>query len=239
MQLKRVPSGIPGLDKLIEGGFIEGSTILVSGTTGSGKTTFALQFLWEGVKKGEKCLYISLEEDENSLKDTALQYGWKLDTYIKRNKLKLLYISPSKIMDITKTLNANVTDYLLDIIEKEKDISRLVIDSIAVLGMYYDSVRAFRKDLFKIGHTLKKKKCTSILISEILEGSEGISRFNVEEFVADGVILLYYSKIAGRSFGSIEVRKMRHTDHRHGLFEMNISKKGIVVDWKSQTILMK
>ena len=83
-ETQRVTSGIKGLDKLMEGGYVKGSANLITGSTGSGKSTFLLQFCWEGLQRGENALYITLEETPDELVRDALQFGWDLEKY--RNK---------------------------------------------------------------------------------------------------------------------------------------------------------
>ena len=77
--MRRVPTGIHGLDEIIEGGFIEGSVILVSGGPGAGKSIFGLQFIYRGAVDGEPGIYITFEEDEESLKLIAKRLGKDFD----------------------------------------------------------------------------------------------------------------------------------------------------------------
>ncbi len=85
---ERIPSGIPGLDRLIEGGLIKGSTTLVSGAAGTGKTIFCAQFLFmEGLKKGEICMFITLEEKPEDIIGDVKRFGWNLEKYVEEKKL--------------------------------------------------------------------------------------------------------------------------------------------------------
>ena len=85
--LERIPSGIPGLDELIEGGFLKGSTNLVSGAAGTGKTIFCSQFIWEGLQRGESCMFITLEERPEDIMGDVKRFGWDFDKYIEEKKL--------------------------------------------------------------------------------------------------------------------------------------------------------
>lgn len=219
-EFERIPSGIPGLDELIEGGFIKGSTILVSGAAGTGKTIFCAQFLMEGLKNGETCMFITLEEKPEDIKGDVKRFGWELEKYIEDRKLFLEFQDPFQITDITSPL--------LDKIQQHK-IERVAIDSTAVFELYYKEAAEVRKQLFKLLTGLKGINVTSILTSELPEESKTLAKFGVEEFIVDGVILLHYLGIGEKNYGSLQIRKMRRTNHEKDTFPMEISDKGITV----------
>ncbi|RLI90137.1 MAG: hypothetical protein DRO65_03300 [Candidatus Altiarchaeales archaeon] len=213
----RVPTYIPGFDKIIKGGFPKGSVILISGTCGSGKTIFSGQYIWNGAIRGEKGLYISTEERIEDLIRDFSEFGWDFG---KNPKIKITFMTPLDIEKEIATIEA--------IIEKEK-IQRLVIDSISLLGLYYKDEYEIRKKIYQLINSLKRKGVTAILTSEIVEGSNALSRYGVEEFVVDGVILLKYAGLGGEYDRSLEVKKMRRTAHSRDEFPFKIGNKGIVV----------
>jgi KaiC/GvpD/RAD55 family RecA-like ATPase len=217
---ERIPSGIPGLDKLIEGGFVKGSTILVSGAAGTGKSIFCAQFLWEGLKRGEDCMYITLEERPEDIIGDVKRFGWNLEKYIDSKKLIVEYQDPFQITDITSPL--------LDKI-KEHKVQRVVVDSTAVFGMYYKEAFDVRKQLFKLLNGLKDIGVTSVLTSELPEETKRLGKFGVEEFVVDGVILLHFLGIGEKNYHSLQIRKMRRTNHEKDVYPMEIGKDGIIV----------
>ncbi len=219
--IERVPTGIPGLDDLLEGGFVKGSTILVTGGTGAGKTTFCAQFIWEGLKRGEPGVYITLEEDPEDIKKDMMVFGFDLEKYEKSGMFKLVYQNPFEVSDIS----SNVVDVINSV-----DAKRVVLDPISLIGMYMKDPAVLRKRIFEIVRLLKKTGATILVTSEIEEESKGLSRFGVIEFIVDGVIVLSYMNIGSESFGSLEVRKMRRTAHRHGLYPLSIHKNGIRVN---------
>jgi len=213
---ERIPSGIPGLDRLIEGGFIKGSTILVSGAAGTGKTIFCAQFLMEGLKKGEICMFITLEERPEDIIGDVKRFGWDMENYVDQKKLFLDFQDPFQITDITSPL--------LDKIQQHK-IERVAIDSTAVFEMYYKEPAEVRKQLFKLLTGLKNIGVTSVLTSELPEESKTLAKFGVEEFVVDGVIILHYLGIGESVYNSLQVRKMRRTKHEKDVFPMEINDK--------------
>jgi KaiC/GvpD/RAD55 family RecA-like ATPase len=227
---ERVPSGIPGLDNLMEGGFLKGSTNLISGGAGTGKTIFCSQFIWEGLQKGETCMFITLEERPEDILGDVKRFGWDFEKYIKEKKLFLTYQDPFQITDVTSPL--------LDEI-KQKKVERVAIDSTAVFGMYYKEAFEIRKQLFKLLSGLKDIGVTSVLTSELPEETNILSKFGVEEFVVDGVIVLHFIGIGGEGFANIQIRKMRRTKHANSWYPMEITDKGIVVKKEERRVLMK
>jgi len=217
---ERIPTGIPGLDKLIEGGFVKGSTILVSGAAGTGKSIFCAQFLLEGLKKGENCMFITLEERPEDIIGDVKRFGWDFQKHVDSKKLILEYQDPFQITDITSPL--------LDKI-KEHKIERVALDSTAVFGMYYKEAFEVRKQLFKLLNGLKDIGVTSVLTSELPEESKRLGKFGVEEFIVDGVILLHFLGIGEKNYHSLQIRKMRRTNHEKDVYPMEIGKDGIIV----------
>jgi len=224
VEAERIESGIPGLDKLIEGGFIKGSVNLIAGSTGTCKTIFCSQFLWQGLLKGERGVYITLEESADDVKAEALQFGMDFDKYIKEKKCAIEYVFPKTFSDL---------DYQVFTKIKEVNATRLVLDSISLLGFYMGGGGAeakLRDKVYTLFQRLKKHGVTALIVSEIPEDSKVLSRFGFEEFVADSVIILHYLEFAaGGVPRSIIIRKMRRTDHGTDIYPFEITDKGIVV----------
>lgn len=218
--VERVTSGIPGLDKLISGGFVKGSTILVTGGAGTGKTIFCSQYIWEGLQKGENCMLITLEEKPQDIKADVAAFGWDFESYEKKGKLVLDYKDPFEVTDIVAPLVDKI---------KARKIQRVAIDSTSTLGLYFNNPFEVRKQLFKLLMALKNVGVTSVLTAEITNDGGKMSRFGVEEFITDGVIMLNYLTMGGGSYLSLQVRKMRQTAHAKDTFPMDITDKGIVV----------
>jgi circadian clock protein KaiC len=227
----RLKTGISGLDILTKGGFEQRSINLVTGGPGTGKTLMAIQFLVVGTDAGEKGLYVSFEEKEEDLVRDAASIGVDLAALIKARKIYIHYLEP-----FTAT---HITDHIHRIIKKQK-IKRVVIDSTSVFGLYLQDVYKIRKRLHALAESLKQLDTTTLMTAEInretpvdsSENSAYYSRFGVEEYVADTVLLLHYSGLGGGFDRTIQVLKMRRTDHKRGLFPMRITSKGILVNSK-------
>jgi len=222
---ERVFTGIPGLDELIEGGFVRGATILVTGGTGTGKTTFCAQFIYEGLKKGEPGVYITLEEDPEDIKEDVRRYGFDFDKYEKEGTFKFVYQNPFEVSDISSTVVNAIN---------EVGAKRVVLDPVSLVGMYMKDPAVLRKRLFEIIRMLKKTGATTLITSEILDneigerGGGSLSRDGVSEFVVDGVIVLNLFGIGEGISRSILIRKMRRTKHNTDIIPMDIRENGIV-----------
>ncbi|MEM7825086.1 MAG: ATPase domain-containing protein [Candidatus Aenigmatarchaeota archaeon] len=224
VEIERIDSGIPGLDKLMEGGFVKGSTNLIAGSAGTCKTIFSMQFILHGLQKGEPGVYITLEQKpEDILEDMAI-FGWDFKKYIDSGKFILESFPPVDIVQIrTSMLNAI----------KRINAKRFVLDSLSIAAMGWkekpEEVFKMRGKIFDVLTTLKTTGVTSLLISEIPRGEkEVISRFGFEEFIVDSVILLQSFTVGG-PMRSLHILKMRRTNHEKKIYPFDVTNKGIVV----------
>jgi circadian clock protein KaiC len=213
-------SGIPGLDDMIEGGFPFPSVILVAGSAGAGKTTFAQRFLFTGAEKGEQCLFFS------TLSEPA---QWMLRYASQFDFIKPEYYGKSVIYEDLGTLLRNCTrDQLLDYIDQkvaEVMPQRIVIDPITVVGtMLKDDYRLFA---FELTTRLKNWQATTLLTGEVSPGEIYPAEMS---YAVDGVILLMLSDEGDARRKYIEVLKMRGTNHLTGRQSVDITRKeGVVV----------
>jgi circadian clock protein KaiC len=229
----RMTSGIPGFDKLIGGGYERGSVVLVSGGPGTGKTTFCLQFVNEGMVNKENSLYITFEELKEDILRDAASFGWNFSAAEKAKRVMIQYYSP---FEFEKFLNE-----LEDMITKN-DIKRLVIDSTSVFGLYLKDPYEVRKKIWEISTLVKRWGCTALITSEIegltdiqsADKERPVSRFGVEEFVSDAVVILHYAALGGEWDRAIQVIKMRRTDHKKGVYSMKMDVTGIKVNPRAQ-----
>jgi KaiC/GvpD/RAD55 family RecA-like ATPase len=221
MIINRIGTGIPGLDQLIQGGFLENSVNLVTGETGTGKTIFSLQFIWKGLQKGDSGLYITLEERPEDIKSDAQMFGWDFEKFEKKGLCRIIYHDPAQVN--------NLGSVIIDEIKTLK-AKRLVIDSTSLIGLNVQEPSQIRKLLLSIVNIIKRTGCAALLISEIPEEHKALSRFGVEEFVVDSVIILNYLEYAsGELNRSLIIRKMRRTNHGTDIYPMEIQKDGIYV----------
>lgn len=219
--LRRIKTGIPGLDSLMQGGLVENSVTLVSGNTGTGKTIFSSQFLYHGLERGDGGVYITMEETPDDIRQDAKQFGWDFPKYEKKKLCDIIYHDPAHIN--------NIGTVIINEVERLR-AKRLVIDSTTVMNLNINDPAVIRKKLYSIINTIKKSVgITALLIADISEDSKKLSAYGVEEFVADGVIVLNYLGIEGTTSRSLQIRKMRRTAHGHDIYPMKIGSKGISI----------
>ncbi len=234
--MTRTKTGISGLDELIGGGLVEGSTTLVSGGTGSGKTIFGLQFLFHGASKcNEPGVFVTLETRPTELKVEAKEFGWDLDELEAKNTLIIIDAASNKAGlpaygDYALRRGFDISTLAREIyraIEASK-AKRLVIDCVSALEMKFDDPSEVRSELFQISALLRELKVTSLLISETID-PEAQSRAGVEQFVTQGLISLNLVEDRGTLKRDMLIWKMRQTSHSLKKHTFTISKKGIEV----------
>lgn len=219
--LRRIKTGIPGLDSLMEGGFVENSSYLVTGETGAGKTIFASQFLWHGLQKGDSGVYISMEEEPEEIRGDVERFGWDFAKYEKKGLLRILYHDPAQVNKLGQVIQSEIANV---------KANRIVLDSTAAMGLAIDDPSLIRRRIATVINTIKRHpNTTGLIVTEVPEGSKGLSRFGVEEFVVDGIIVLNYLGMESGTSRSLVVRKMRRTDHGKDVYPMEINNKGIAV----------
>ncbi|HDD46501.1 MAG TPA: KaiC domain-containing protein [Candidatus Aenigmarchaeota archaeon] len=218
--MERIASGVPGLDEILGGGVPKNHIVLVSGTCGTGKTILCGQFIYEGLNNGENGVYLSLEEQPESIKDSFSRLGMNFDKYEKEGKLTFIKYDPYHVEGVFDILENTITGI---------GAKRVVIDSISALGMHIKDKGELRRMIFNLSLVLRKMDTTTVMTSEIIYGQSGISRYGVEEFVADSVIVLYYEKSELMFSRTIQVWKVRGSNHSKKLHTYKITNKGIVV----------
>lgn len=226
---EKIMTGIDGLDILLEGGVPEKHTVLLAGTSGSGKSILSMQFLLAGADKGEPGLYLTFEEDEESILKVFDQFSWNLKKHLKADKIRIIRYDPYRFQDVMDILSSNI---------KQMGAKRLVIDSISAIGLYIQDIREIRKTLVDIQGLVKSTGCTAMIITESpSDNPRKLSRFDVEEFVADGIIVLYYTPVSNEYARGIFVWKMRGTNHSRKIHPFKITLAGITVYSKEEALV--
>ena len=232
---KHILTGVPGFDELLDHGIPKSSAVLVAGGAGSGKTIFCLQTLMYHASRGEKCFYMSFEESEKRLIGHMKDFGWDPEKSIKQDKLKIQRLSP---FDITRSVEAMLAkekgELLIDlepvILPGDFKPDFVVVDSLtAVASAFTGAESSYRLYIEQLFRFFEERGSTSFLITETKQSPEIYSTTGVEEFLADGVIVMYNIERGDIRENAIEILKMRGEKHQKKKVAMKITDEGIVV----------
>ena len=227
----RVPTGVAGLDSLIEGGFKKNSVIAISGDPGSGKTTLAMQFLYTGAKKyNEPGIFISLEQSKATLLDDLSRYGWNLEELERKKLLHFITLLPHEAENFQ-----NQELMICGLIE-DLGAKRLVLDSTTSLILAYGSDQKARRALIRFMDRLRTWGVTSLLTAESTMDAHGNmqSSFKIE-FLSDAVLYMYNMRRSNYRLHALEVVKARGTATNKKLCPLRFGKNGIDV-FPNQTV---
>jgi len=219
----RLKTSVSRLDELLGEGIPLGSSIIVSGVAGAGKTVLGLEFVYRGAReRGEKGLFISFEETEERLRATARGLGWELDREIERGMVKIVFISQPDIL---------VDRHLLEIQRHVEDFGarRFVLDSMSVFLHKIKDVRLVRDRVFWLANIAHNQGAVGFFAIDVPGGAEQHTRFGVEETVMDGLILLKWVPEGLERRRYLEIVKLRNTGHAKGRHSMSIGPGGVCV----------
>jgi circadian clock protein KaiC len=221
IQKERISTGIKGLDRMTDGGFIRGSSVLLSGSSGTGKTVIGTQFIVNSLLKNEPGIIVSFEEDEVQIRENSRKFGWGLEDLEKRNLLKI--ISPLEFEASELALQ------IYDTVEKIK-ARCIMLDGIVRLQRLMPPHIQFLDYMEGFVSTLKKMNVTSIYTNETqnLTGTTKVTGTGISPTM-DTVILLRYLEIKSEMRKAISVLKMRGSDHDKDIRELIINKKGVEI----------
>lgn len=229
--VSRTKTGIQGLDQILGGGLPSQSVTTLVGQPGTGKTILSLQFLYEGAKKGENGIFLTLEELAQDILEQGECLGWGISELVKDRNLVIKHINPSTVRFPA------LFESLADKVKKE-NVKRLVIDSATTLWMFSlkhgtQTDSAKRQQLWQILRDIRELGCTTILTAEARrgEGSEWYTRDTVSEFLCDVLILLDKNILGEIETRTLAVLKARKTGYLGGAHTFEIREnKGIVIE---------
>jgi KaiC/GvpD/RAD55 family RecA-like ATPase len=238
--MRKIPTGIVGLDKMLGGGYPENSTIIIAGGPGSGKTILSIQFLMRGILEGESAIFLSLGETKDRIQRNVEAFGWDLDQLTFINPVKqapkheagprldsVLGAPPSQ-----RAEHLTETDVIINLPSVTRLISaalktnskRIAIDSLSTLKMFYGDEVKKRRMLFRLMEFLYDSGCTCVLTSETTEDTPSL-----ENYISDGVLKMHTFIENGRKRRAIEIQKMRGTGFDEDMRPLKITSSGIEV----------
>ncbi len=220
--MEKILLGIPGLDEMLQGGVPRNHNILVAGGPGTGKTTFGMQYLYKGIKDyNEKGLFLSLEQKpEKIIEDLESSYGWDLKKEVKNKNLIVQSVDRYNFQNLLDICQSSVT---------QLGVKRVVLDTVTMLRLFFKDNFEFRKGLFNLLDFLSSLDATVVLTSERDYSLREDARFGLEEFIADGVILLYNLPKRNERVSALEILKMRGTNHSRSIYPLQMTSIGLEV----------
>ena len=225
-EMDRINLGIKGLDNMIQGGIPQQSLMVAIGGAGTGKTTFGLQFILEGLKREEPAVFIALEETYDAILGTAEARGWEFSEYIDKGQLALIDLDPIEMANSLTSIQSELPRLI-----QEFGAERLVLDSVSVLEMMYDEQAIRRNEIFDFTQSLKRAGVTTMMTSESSDRSAYASRFGIVEYLTDAVFVLQY--IRAEDFRetrlAVEIQKIRNANHSREMKPYEITQNGISV----------
>jgi circadian clock protein KaiC len=230
MESERIQTGIAGLDDILNGGLPQGHLYLVEGNPGTGKTTLALQFLLEGVRRGESVIYVTLSESRRELEQVVRSHGWSADS------LQIFEMAPPEddlnpdaqytVFHPSEVELADTITSILQQVDATKP-QRVVFDSLSELRMLARDPLRYRRQILALKRHFAGRNCTVLLLDDrTAEGSHDLQL----QSIAHGVVMMQSLE---RDFGvkrrRMEIRKLRGSSYREGFHDYTIETGGISI----------
>jgi circadian clock protein KaiC len=199
-----------------------GSTLLIAGVAGTGKTLLLLEFIYRGALAGDKGIIFSFEETEERLRAVGRSLGWDFEREMKRGMIEIVFIPQPNIL---------VEAHLLMMQQRIEGLGakRVAVDSVSVFLHKVKDPQNAREKTFQLASIVQNVQAVGFFATDIPYGSDQISRFGVEETVVDGVILVTSKEEGMDRERYIEIYKLRNTAHLSGRHSLSIDSGGITI----------
>ena len=224
-----VSTGVPGLDHLLGGGFIREGFYLLQGDPGSGKTTLALQYLFECAKAGERGLYITLTETRNDLERACRSHGWSIERIkvsdLTRSEFNTSGESQYVVFHPSEVELGETTRQIIAEVERT-DPRHIVFDGLSELRLLAADALRYRRQLLSLKHYFEEHKITVLLLDD---RSNALGQIQPESLVGGNIVMEKYLPGYGGARRRINVTKVRGSDFRDGYHDYEISQVGVVV----------
>ncbi len=227
--VQKIRTMIEGFDDISHGGFPVARTSLVSGTSGTGKTLFAVQFLYNGIEYFEDAgVFVTFEETAADIIKNAVSFGWDLQKLIDDGKLFILDASPDpEGQEVVGNFDFSALIERIQYAIRKYKAKRVSIDSVTALFQQYDSASLVRREILRLVTRLKQLGVTTVITTERTEEYGLVARFGVEEFVSDNVVIVRNVLEGERRRRTIEILKLRGTTHMKGEYPFTITANGM------------
>lgn len=231
-------TGIPGFDELFEnGGIPRGNAVMIAGGPGTGKSTLCRQICVNQIQQGKRCMYVSFEEGNDRIIQSLEEFGWNVNDAIERGDFLIQNINPLDILRMkfgslggsgsATELSSKIKPL---VIPKGFNPDVIVVDSLtAIIAASVTKEKNYRVYLQQLFSFFEDTGSTSFLISETDPLPTRFSDSGIEEFLADGIIVLYNVKVEDQRKNAIEILKMRYGKHMKKIVSLEITNTGIHV----------
>jgi len=223
MQIERLSTGIPELDRLLQGGIPKGFFVAVTGEPGTGKTILCMHFIWNGLINGQPGIYITTEESRDSIIRQAEMFGWDFLEYMTRGDLIIVDALMKDKSDEWSLLKISVEELVSIVIKAKKRLgyqhARLVIDSMS--AFWLDKPAMARRYAYYVKRMLSRWNLTILATSQYAITTSDAFGFGIEH-IADGIIRFRRFVRGGRLRRFLIIEKMRQTNHDLRLWEIDI-----------------
>lgn len=227
--VRKIRTLIEGFDDISHGGMPAGRSTLVSGTSGTGKTLFAVQFIYNGITEfDEPGVFVTFEESPEDIIQNAYSFGWDLQRLVDDGKLFILDASPDpEGQDVVGNFDLSALIERIQYAIRKYKARRVSIDSVTAVFQQYDAASVVRREIFRLVARLKLMGVTTVMTTERLDEYGPVARFGVEEFVSDNVVIVRNALEGERRRRTIEILKLRGTTHMKGEYPFTITNDGI------------
>jgi circadian clock protein KaiC len=229
--LRRIPTGIRGFEAISMGGLVQGRTTLLVGSSGSGKTLFATELLYRAITEhGGTVVFVTFEEKPSDIIRNVQRLNWDLAGFVRDKKLVLLDASMDRAM-VEEAGSYDLSGIISQITDAIREVGAklVILDSLGALFYQFDNPGILRREILRITDALAEQGVTSLMTAERLEEHGPISRFGIEEFVSDCVVVLRHHLQEEKVRRTIQIYKLRGDRHAKDEFPFTIEKGGFCI----------